>query len=827
MDYTNLPIGVRQIRLITLCPPAAGDSSPVECTMVVRSAPLPTNITDNMASVPSTTINFDPCVARPPPESFVESLRQTIAPALEALDTHLTGVPGVEPLLMFPTHMIPDMLSPEDRNRVMSEATDNYGRGWRLWGSWGDTRAYEDEAGPAISIADHTPPEHMGTLDVAHLNPFLRPPNRSRTAYQAYLEQTIKPDTYIALSYAWGPPSPTTPVTINGTTVPVRSNLAAALRQLRTMPYFLAGGQIWIDAICINQSCPTEKPAQISLMASIYHHAANILVWLGPSTPSSNAAITYLERLSTEYRTEYLEALDPSPHALTSTTWRAVAAVRMETLYRRLRAVHLVDVDDPASRAARALKAAAAPLREFFARPYWRRLWIIQELCAGRGGMPVVCGERVTQWRYVRDGTLRVTAIGDLLKEVSGSGEDAMEHVAQVAQLEVMGHRRRLGEVDEGELAVVVQNGKEGGPLMGGGMRRAIVLAAGAECAVPHDRVYGMLNVPGLPEMGVKVDYGKKVEEVFEEFTAGCVRHETMDFLALLDGRDLRVGGGKGTRPSWVPDYAAASVKRIGILDGEWSAGGFVPTSWGSPDVVGKTLRCRGKVVGSVDGVGAVSSADIEFGGVEDSPFTGITQSGAFHSNTEAVEATLYKVLVGGCDMNGTEAPASFKCLYSAFPIDEPPKTSTFYRTWHFLNSNANLLLHGRPLSSYFTHFSPSTTSPSPPLPPLTKLSTAAARQAMESRTKLRRLIVTTSGHIGLAPAYTRPGDAVISIVGHGKPVIARKARTVGIQEYWNVVGEAYIQGMMDAEMMPLSVKLWHGEETLATLAGAQELWFV
>ncbi len=97
----------------------------------------------------------------------------------------------------------------------------------------------------------------------------------------------------------------------------------------------------------------------------------------------------------------------------------------------------------------------------------------------------------------------------------------------------------------------------------------------------------------------------------------------------------------------------------------------------------------------------------------------------------------------------------------------------------------------------------------------------------MESRTKLRRLIVTDAGHIGLAPAYTRPGDAVIALVGYGKPVIARKAKTVGIQEYWNVVGEAYVQGMMDAEMMPLSVKMRHGEETLTTLAGAGEIWFV
>jgi hypothetical protein len=83
----------------------------------------------------------------------------------------------------------------------------------------------------------------------------------------------------------------------------------------------------------------------------------------------------------------------------------------------------------------------------------------------------------------------------------------------------------------------------------------------------------------------------------------------------------------------------------------------------------------------------------------------------------------------------------------------------------------------------------------------------------MEACTKQRRLVVTSSGqHLGLAPARTRPGDAVIVIVGHGKPVVARRSRLRNDTEEegaggWHIVGEAYVHGLMAAEGLPVSTK--------------------
>lgn len=55
---------------------------------------------------------------------------------------------------------------------------------------------------------------------------------------------------YIAGSYVWGPPEPTTSIFLNGFAFPIRENLLHFLRACRKR----AGVQImWIDAICINQ----------------------------------------------------------------------------------------------------------------------------------------------------------------------------------------------------------------------------------------------------------------------------------------------------------------------------------------------------------------------------------------------------------------------------------------------------------------------------------------------------------------------------------------------------------------------------------------------
>lgn len=100
----------------------------------------------------------------------------------------------------------------------------------------------------------------------------------------------LSPPPYEALSYAWGDPNVTLPITVDGRTLHVTTNLDIALRHLRwpRQPRIL-----WIDAIVINQEDLKERAHQVSLMAHIYSKAASVRVWLGPTDMYSNFVMQY------------------------------------------------------------------------------------------------------------------------------------------------------------------------------------------------------------------------------------------------------------------------------------------------------------------------------------------------------------------------------------------------------------------------------------------------------------------------------------------------------------------------------------------------------
>lgn len=104
---------------------------------------------------------------------------------------------------------------------------------------------------------------------------------------------------YTALSYTWGPPSPTTDIYANGQLLTIRDNLWLFLQQLRSgitvlgevdehisLPEYL-----WIDQICIDQASSSEKSHQVQRMDQIFEQAQLVIVWLGPGDDDTDTVI--------------------------------------------------------------------------------------------------------------------------------------------------------------------------------------------------------------------------------------------------------------------------------------------------------------------------------------------------------------------------------------------------------------------------------------------------------------------------------------------------------------------------------------------------------
>ena len=94
---------------------------------------------------------------------------------------------------------------------------------------------------------------------------------------------------YEALSYVWGDAEITQQIVCNGRPFQITINLTKALRRLRSRSRTTLSEHqpstpsslLWVDAICIDQSCLPERNHQVSLMKEIYSKAQRVYVWLG------------------------------------------------------------------------------------------------------------------------------------------------------------------------------------------------------------------------------------------------------------------------------------------------------------------------------------------------------------------------------------------------------------------------------------------------------------------------------------------------------------------------------------------------------------------
>lgn len=82
---------------------------------------------------------------------------------------------------------------------------------------------------------------------------------------------------YIALSYRWGPPSPTHDLFIGNKALKIRDILNSCLLELREE----LDTWLWIDQICIAQVDTAERNHQVGMISRIYSNSASVIVWIG------------------------------------------------------------------------------------------------------------------------------------------------------------------------------------------------------------------------------------------------------------------------------------------------------------------------------------------------------------------------------------------------------------------------------------------------------------------------------------------------------------------------------------------------------------------
>ncbi|KAF2804927.1 heterokaryon incompatibility, partial [Mytilinidion resinicola] len=167
---------------------------------------------------------------------------------------------------------------------------------------------------------------------------------------------------YECLSYTWGQSAPSRVLWLDDNMITISDNLHSALfsLQLEDQPRLL-----WVDFVCINQMDLQERNSQVQLMYDIFSTAKKVVAYLGHEADGSERIPELLARICAAHELTLNDANLKKMHCM---PW-ALSPCGLPT----------------------SEDASWEVLRKFLSRPWFFRVWILQEALAARK-MDIMCG---------------------------------------------------------------------------------------------------------------------------------------------------------------------------------------------------------------------------------------------------------------------------------------------------------------------------------------------------------------------------------------------------------------------------------------------------
>ncbi|KAH7412582.1 heterokaryon incompatibility protein-domain-containing protein [Cadophora sp. MPI-SDFR-AT-0126] len=559
---------------------------------------------------------------------------------------------------------------------------------------------------------------------------------------------------YTALSYSWGDTAQSVGILVNGATVMATLNLEAALRHLRLPD---KPRTLWVDSLCIDQNNDVEKSEQLEQMPQIYVQALSVVAWLGPAERNSDAALNWIQ----EYGGRSLDlGIGTKPDLQLRYLMDLLKANRKDLVDARL-TKFAAEIQDDLSPDNLENAETITALSAFFKRPYWSRVWVIQELSSA-SSLTFMCGNRTVE-------------------------DDHLNHAARL--LRNFGHWQHLQRTLDAPLA---HSSK--GSVNSVDTRHPIILMKSRRAAEPfplmylirafwhfqatdpRDKVFALLGIAkDAVDLALHPDYGKSCKEVYSDLARTLIRNGYIEILSLCEF-PKQIDG----LPSWVHDWSAKSYRSplqersldrrarpiTSMLEPKFSASGTNKTtslagqhttSWEMP------LVLRATFLGEVQQVGM--SWDID-------------AFGRWLHDLQTLSS-----LIPDTSSTGGRAHAVWRTAVADQEIrkgiGKPRLSEEKVRSIHESLKDADIsLMDGQ---SFL------------------RVSLADYCEQLRVVAQGRRPLLVSGNYLGIGPSETEKGDLAFIVLGADTPYILRRCsqdRTL------RLIGEAYIHGVMDGEAM-------------------------
>lgn len=610
-----------------------------------------------------------------------------------------------------------------------------------------------------------------------------------------------------ALSYVWGIPNPNEPlptILLNGVSVTVTPNIQSALvfllyQQQRQSEDSEANDfktSFWIDALCINQTDNSEKSFQVPLMSKIYTSASRVLVWLGllPRPGETPGPHNHMHRdcgctlktvawLGSMFREQVTKKRDGDDSLLAENA--GLEGLSQEEQRKRIAQGFVWTVlqySITRDHGQENVKTGGFDFERiwqlFCQRPYWRRVWIVQEVVLARKAV-VLCGsdERVVvDWEDVRDALqlfewmilysnndLRYKRLYELLGEIIPS----VVHLEEATNAYRLSQRKGLDGMRLMEVLLFTD--------FSDAEDKAI------QATDPRDRIYGLLGlIRESDRVKIPVDYSDKttVSTVLTHVAKALIREYGPDVLCYQ--RETARWANEGL-PTWVPDWTAPRSPTIGSvnLDGPSGKRNYDATKgthWPPSSMVETAVVGESKLALCLPG--AVMSTVVRIG----SEFASIPGQEDYLA---ACRGWLEELQQLASNSDEVTRGNIWRVPMADFGLVTRAEMETPERYVHGFN-----ILLGKV---------------APPLEAQTTEETKRDWMMSESwdyrrawKIYGRRAFVDASGRPGLAPRLTSSRDVIALFTGGQVPVMLRETND-GVHGY-GVLGTCYVQGLMDGE---------------------------
>ncbi|KAK8139375.1 hypothetical protein PG984_002755 [Apiospora sp. TS-2023a] len=606
-----------------------------------------------------------------------------------------------------------------------------------------------------------------------------------------------------AISYLWGQDLSPNPILCNGEEKTVTRNLEGALRGLRPPPNWdsvptwptthplhsqrhvwrdIARNRyerlenttslqtaVWVDALCINQDDPKERAQQVKLMGQIYRRAMTVKIWLGnephrPRGPIPVPNTTPLARYNLQQYGDMPVVLSFLAQALRNPQDEENSLLGLRPAEDRNYRNHVYGLLWPFS-------DEWDILRDFFANPYFQRVWIVQEVVAARHAVAIL-GDWHLDW----------AALGQAASWFARNGYAS----PRVSRLAPPKQQKNKDMVPVGEAAALWDASRALGkrlPLLGL-LKEFRMRQAGQDV----DRLYATLGIAeetadagcrGLHRL-LEPDYEKPLLDVYRDAARYLiVQRRSLRVLCHVDNGQERASGW----PSWVPDWRQAKASS---------------EIWDAEDTKGLTADgCQTVVFGAVSHENRLPLRGREADRIR-SYGVKLESYGMGHvtymQERDFVQAA-WKLTSRGAQGRGDGEPRTKSEILDTFvktvtagfvggqvdiaaQVSKTPR-ATMADAWSWLSKHfddASLTNTGQPVWAK-------------------KGDAGRFHEAFVRVCTDRRFFVTDKGRIGIGPEAMAEGDRVVILLGSRVPFLVRE-----VGPRYRLVGECYVAGLMEGQ---------------------------